>query len=438
MKTFDEALSLIRGFLRIDTTNPPGREEAAALFLEDVLRREGLSAEIHVAAPTRANIISRIKGRRTGGPIILLGHTDVVPAREEEWTVHPFGGEVKDGYLYGRGAIDMKAQVICQLLAFMDLAHSGVVPERDIIFLATCDEEVGGANGMEFMLDRIPELKDASFVLSEGGCLIEEDDGLVHAQVSVTEKKLSQFIVKAKGTGGHGSMPHGDNANEKVIEASHRILSHRWPLRATPITAAYLKGILGERKMGRAKFPGLTRALKIPKWRSLFEGNEIYNAILRNTVTLTILRGGEKVNVIPAESSATFDARLLPAETHERFFRKVRQLAGKNVVIERIGEKISEPGPSRYSTVYFKGIKGCVTALKGHIPVLPFITTGATDLRYFRDIGVPAYGFFPVTLTKEEHMRMHARDERISLENIREGLEGCRSIVNFLASGSVA
>jgi acetylornithine deacetylase/succinyl-diaminopimelate desuccinylase-like protein len=437
MKTFDEALSLISQFLRIDTTNPPGGEEAAALFLEDILRREGLGAEIYAAAPGRANIISRIKGRKKGGPIILLGHMDVVPAREEEWTVHPFGGEVRDGYLYGRGTIDMKSQVICQLLAFVDLAHRGVIPGRDIIFLATCDEEVGGANGMEFMLYRIPELKDASFVLSEGGCLMEDDDGLVHAQVSVTEKKLSQFIVKAKGTGGHGSMPHGDNANEKIIEASHRILSHRWPLKATPITSAYLGDILGKRKTGSAAFPGLREALKIPKWRRLFEENEIYNSILRNTVTLTILRGGEKVNVIPAESSATFDARLLPAETHDRFFSKVRQLAGKDVVIERIGEKISEPGPSRYNTVYFKGIKGCITSLKGRIPVLPFITTGATDLRYFRDIGVPAYGFFPVTLTKEEHMRMHGKDERISLENIREGLEGCRSIVDFLASDSV-
>jgi len=436
MKTFDEAVSLIRDFLRIDTTNPPGREEAAALFLEDVLRREGLDAEIYSSAPSRANIISRIKGREKGRPIILLGHTDVVPAREEEWTVHPFGGEIKDGYVYGRGAIDMKAQVICQLLAFVDLAQRGITPKRDIIFLATCDEEVGGSYGMEFMLDRIPGLKDASFVLSEGGCLIEED-GLVHAQVSVTEKKLGQFIVKAKGTGGHGSMPHGDNANEKVVEAAHRILSHRWPLKTMPITSAYLGGILKGRRIGGSEFPGLTEALKIPEWRKALEGNEIYNAILRNTVTLTMLRGGEKVNVIPTESSATFDARLLPRETHERFFRKVRQLAGEEVVIERIGEKIGEPGPSRYNTVYFQGVKSRITSLKGRIPVLPFVTTGATDLRYFRDVGVPAYGFFPVTLTKEEHMRMHGRDERISLENIREGLEGCRGIVDFLASGSV-
>ena len=436
MKTFDEAVELLRTFLRIDTTNPPGNEEKAAQFLEEIIKSEGLTAELYAAAPGRANLLSRIKGKRGGKPIILLGHIDVVPAREDEWTVHPFGAEVKDGYLYGRGAVDMKSQVICQLLAFLDLAHRGITPGRDIIFLATCDEEVGGANGVEYMLDKVPDLKDASFVLSEGGCLIEEN-GFVHAQVSVTEKKLSQFIVRAKGRGGHGSMPHGDNANEKIVAASQRILSQEWPLKSMPVTAAYLGGVLKDRKIGGAKFPSLKEALKVKKWRDLLEGNEIYNAILRNTVTLTILKGGEKVNVIPAESSAYFDARLLPSETHEQFFRKIRQLAGKNVEIQRIGEKISTPGPSRYNTVYFQGIKDCVASLRQDVPVLPFVTTGATDLRYFRDLGIPSYGFFPVTLTKEEHMRMHGKDERISLENIREGLEGCKGIVDFLASDRI-
>jgi len=318
----------------------------------------------------------------------------------------------------------------------VELAQSGVVPKRDIVFLATCDEEVGGANGMEFMLSQLPELRDASFVLSEGGCLMEEN-GLVHAQVSVTEKKLSQFIVRAKGRSGHGSMPHGDNANEKVVEAAHRILAYSWPLKMTAVTSAYLGGILEGRRIGGMRFPALKDALARPKWRRFLEANEIYNAILRNTVTLTILKGGEKVNVIPAESSAYFDARLLPTETHDSFFRKVRKLAGEDVEIERIGEKITEPGPSRYNTVYFRGIEKCVTTLKGPIPVLPFVTTGATDMRYFRDHGVASYGFFPVTLTKDEHMRMHGKDERISLENIKEGLEGCRAVVDFLASNAV-
>ena len=149
------------------------------------------------------------------------------------------------------------------------------------------------------------------------------------------------------------------------------------------------------------------------------------------------MKGGEKVNVIPSESCAYFDSRLLPSETHERFFAKIKKLAGDDVVIERIGEKIPTPGPSRYNTVYFQGIKEVIQSLKGNIPVLPFIMTGATDMRYFRDLGIPSYGFFPVTLTKEEHMRMHSKDERISLANIKEGLDGCRAIINFLASDRI-
>jgi len=149
------------------------------------------------------------------------------------------------------------------------------------------------------------------------------------------------------------------------------------------------------------------------------------------------LQGGDKVNVIPSESCAYFDSRLLPSETHERFFAKIKKLAGNGVAIERIGENIPTPGPSRYNTLFFQGIKEAIRSVKGNIPVLPFIMTGATDMRYFRDLGIPSYGFFPVTMTKEEHMRMHGKDERISLANISEGLEGSRAILKFLASDRI-
>ncbi|MBP1748821.1 MAG: peptidase [Deltaproteobacteria bacterium] len=436
MMNLDTTVELLRDFLRIDTTNPPGNEEKGALFLQEFLRREGLSSDIYVAVPGRANILSRIKGSLNGKPIILLGHIDVVPAKRDEWMCDPFAAEVKDGFIYGRGAIDMKAQVICQLAAFVDYARQGVIPKRDIIFLATCDEEVGGDHGVEFMLDAVPELKDASFVLSEGGSMFEEN-GSVHAQVSVTEKRLSQFILKAAGRGGHGSMPHGDNANEKIVAAARRILAYKWPLKAMPVTSAYFDGVLKDQYAENIKFPGLKDALRTREWRNCLERNEMYNSVLRNTVTLTILKGGEKVNVIPSESCAYFDSRLLPSQTHDKFFEKIKKLAGNDVAIERIGEKIPSPGPSQYNTVYFQGIKEAMQALKGNIPVLPFVTTGATDMRYFRDLGIPSYGFFPVTLTKEQHMRMHGKDERISLANIKEGLDGCRAIVNFLASDRI-
>ncbi len=430
----DNVVQFVREFLRINTTNPPGNEERAALFLEAILQKEKIKSDIYSPSPGRANLTARIKGKNNGKPVILLAHIDVVPAKEEEWEVDPFGAEVRDGFVYGRGAIDMKTQALCQLFAFIRYCKDGVAPERDIVYLATCDEEVGGKYGVEYMLKKVPQLRDASFVLSEGG-FIKEDDGFAHAQVSVSEKKLSQFIVKASGTGGHGSVPHRDSASEKVINASARILSYQWPLTPTTVASAYIEGIFKGKKERGYAFKNLKEALKNRKFRTYMEEIPLYNALLRNTITPTILKGGEKINVIPTESSISFDARLLPTEKHETFFRKIRQLAGKDVEIERVNEFVSKPAPSGYNNSYFKGIKSVVEDMEGKgIPVLPYITTGATDLRYFRDNGVLAYGFFPIVLSDDEILRMHGKNERISIENIHRGLEGTYQIIKFLGS----
>jgi acetylornithine deacetylase/succinyl-diaminopimelate desuccinylase-like protein len=433
MNELDCAVDLLREFIRIDTTNPPGNEEEAVKFLDEYLDKAGIPTEVFHVAPKRANLLSRISGRNKGKPIILLSHIDVVPAKAEEWEVPPFSGELRDGFLYGRGAIDMKSQAICQLLAFTQLQKVGVKPERDIIYLATCDEEVGGQHGVEYMLKNMDELRNASFVLSEGGCIVDEN-GRLHAQVSVAEKKLSQFTIRAKGTGGHGSMPHKDNANEKVLRAAHAILSHQWPFRPTSIVGTYLNGILKNERGKGFVFKDLKQALKNKHFRSFVSDNPVYNALLRNTVTPTILKGGEKVNVIPAESSISFDARLLPTESHRNFFKKIEKLAGKGVDVVPFDADKSDPLPSGYNTQYFKGIKKVVNSLMGPIPVLPFLTTGATDLRYFRNLGIPAYGFFPITLSNEELFRMHGKDERISIIALKQGLVGTYEIVKFLAT----
>ncbi len=433
MTNIDDATELLREFIRIDTSNPPGNEEHAALFLENVLQKEGLGTEVYSPVSKRANIISRIEGKKKGKPVILLGHIDVVPAKADEWEVDPFGGELKDGFIYGRGAIDMKGQAICQLLAFINLYKQGIVPERDIIFLATCDEEVGGKFGVEYMLDQVKDLRNASFVLSEGGFIIKED-GITHARVAVAEKKLSQFIIKAAGTGGHGSMPHKDNANEKIIDASKAILSYEWPFKPTNIVNAYLDGVLKGKKCNGVTYTALKEMIHNRRFKTFVEDNPVYNALLRNTVTLTVLKGGEKVNVIPAESQAYFDARLLPTESHEAFFKKIRKLAGNQVEIEKIGSGISMPVPSGYNTAYFKGISRIMEEMKGPMPVLPFVMTGATDLRYFRNLGIVSYGFFPATITKEEYLSMHGKNERISVDALKEGLEGVYEILKFLAA----
>jgi len=429
-------VTLLKDLIRINTSNPPGNEEEAILFLEAILNTEGIPTEIFSPAPRRANILATIKGKRRGKPIVLLGHVDTVPAREDDWDVDPFSGEVRDGFLYGRGTIDMKSQIICQLLSFIHLYKQGITPEQDIVFLTTCDEEVGGEYGVKYVIDKVPALRNASFVLSEGGCITDEG-GLLHAQISVDEKKLSQFMIVARGTGGHGSLPHRDNANEKIVTASNAILSYNWPFIPTRIVTAYLNGILRGKRGNGFVYTTLHKALEKKAFRDYVQANPVYNALLRNTVTLTILKGGEKVNVIPIESHATFDARLLPTQRHKDFFRIIKRLCGHHIEVRPIsggsgGTNI--PRTSLYNTRYFKTIGKVVKAFKGNIPVLPFLTTGATDLRYFRNLGITAYGFFPITLPKEELLRMHGLNERISIEHLKEALEGTYRIVESFAS----
>jgi acetylornithine deacetylase/succinyl-diaminopimelate desuccinylase-like protein len=435
MKQSEEGLDLLRSLIRIDTSNPPGNEEAAIQFIEAWLRKEGIASEIFSPAPRRGNLLARLKGKKAGEPIVLLGHIDVVPATEAGWTEHPFSGAVRDGYLYGRGAVDMKSDVAAQILAFASLKREGITPERDIILLVTCDEETGGQMGVGYMLDKVDELSDAAFVLSEGGSIIEEE-GVLHAQVSVAEKKICQFMIRAHGTGGHASMPHKDNANDKIVRAVNRITTHNWPIRRNRVATRYLTGILKGKKFKEFTFSTLSDALHRKSFRAFIGNNPVYNALLRNTVALTILKSGVKVNVIPTESEATFDSRILPEEQHEHFLAQVQKVAGREVEVVPLSK--GDSIPSSYDTDFFKAMRRVVKARKGNIPFLPFITTGATDLRYFRGIGITAYGFSPITLSREELLSMHSINERISVEGFTEGLDATYAIVRELATRGTA
>ncbi len=429
-----EALSpveLLSQMIQLDTTNPPGNEEIAVQFIEGLLRKEGVSCEIVAPEPRRANIMARIPGKLPGKPVILLGHLDVVPAHEEGWVEPPFSGAVRNGFIYGRGAVDMKSQVVCHLISFIQLRRSGIVPERDIVFLATADEEVSGKLGAEYMFQKVDDLGDASFVLSEGGFIMEEE-GRLHARISVGEKQVCQFMIRASGRGGHGSMPHKDSANNKVVEAAHRIINTRLPFTPTRIATRYLEGVLKGRKVGRLRFSNLKKALLDKRFCRFVEEEPVFNALLRNTVSLTMLRSGDKINVIPDEAVAYFDARIFPETKHDRFLRQMARVAGPDVELTSIQKTFSVP--SSFATPYFRNIAGAVKQVNGEIPVLPFLTTGATDLRHFRSRGIPAYGFFPVRLSEDDHMSMHGVNERISVKGLEEGQRCVDDIVRFLAT----
>ncbi|HVN23770.1 MAG TPA: M20/M25/M40 family metallo-hydrolase [Syntrophorhabdales bacterium] len=431
MKRNEEGLELLRSLIRINTSNPPGNEEAAVQFVEGWLKKEGIASQIFSPAPQRGNLLARLKGKKAGEPIVLLSHIDVVPADEAGWAEHPFKGAIKDGYLYGRGTVDMKSDVAAHIMAFATLKREGITPERDIILLVTGDEETGGQVGVGYMLEKVDELADAAFVLSEGGSIVEED-GVLHAQVSVAEKKICQFRIKASGTGGHGSMPHSDNANDKVVRAANRIIAHKWPIRRNKVATRYLSGLFEGKKFKGFTFSTLSDALRRKSFRDVVENNPVYNALLRNTVALTILKGGVKVNVIPPESEASFDARILPEEQHDRFLAQVQNVAGGGVEVVPISRE--ESIPSSYDTDYFKTIRRIVKSRRGSIPVLPSLTTGATDLRYFRQMGITAYGFSPLQLSREELMSMHSVNERISVEAFAAGVEATCALVKELAT----
>jgi len=425
------AVRLLGDLIRLDTSNPPGNEEIAVQFMEAMLAREGIGSQVFMPAPRRANILARLKGKKAGRPVVLLGHLDVVPAHDEGWVEPPFSGAVRDGFIYGRGAIDMKSQLVCHLLAFIDLYRSGLTPERDIIFLATADEETSGTLGVEHVLHKVDDLPRASFVLSEGG-FITEGGGLTHARVSVGEKQICWFMMRATGAGGHGSMPHRDSANDKIVRAAHRIIEEKRPLRPTPIVTRYMNGRFKGKKIAGMTFSSLREALKDKRFRAFVESDPSLNSLLTNSVALTMLRAGDKVNVIPPESVAYFDARILPNVDHGAFLNKVRKSAGPEVEVSLVNETHSVP--SSYSTPYFRSIARAVRSVAGPIPVLPFMTTGATDLRHFRSLGIPAYGLFPMVLPDEEHLRMHGVNERLSIESLEQGLKATGEIVRFLAS----
>jgi acetylornithine deacetylase/succinyl-diaminopimelate desuccinylase-like protein len=424
-------VTLLRQLIRLDTTNPPGNEEIAVQYIESLLNREGIKSQIVAPEPRRANILARISGKSPGQPVVLLGHLDVVPAHHDGWIEPPFSGNVRDGFIYGRGAIDMKSQVVCHLVSFIRLQRSGVVPERDIIFLATADEEVSGRLGAEYMFQKVDDLGDASFVLSEGGFIMEED-GRLHARVSVGEKQVCQFKITATGIGGHGSMPHKDSANNKLVEAAHRIIENQTPFMPTRIVTRYLEGVLKDCKVGKTRFSGLREALRSKDFCRYVEQEPVFNALLRNTVTLTMLKSGDKINVIPTEAEAYFDARIFPETKHDAFLRQMARIAGPDVELTPVQKTFSVP--SSFATPYFRNVAKAVQQINGPIPVLPFLTTGATDLRHFRARGITAYGFFPARLREEEHMRMHSVNERLSVKSLEEGQRCMDEIVRFLAA----
>jgi len=414
-----EATELLQRYLRIDTTNPPGGEEAGARLLAEALGKEGFEPTFYEAAPGRVSVSARLSGRGGAGrqPLVLLSHIDVVPADAAWWQRDPFAGELVDGVLWGRGALDMKGMGIMELLVLFLLKRHRVELGRDVLFLAVADEEEGSRFGMHWLAEHHPELLRADAVINEGAYGFGEllgHRGLVFG-VAPTEKAPLWLRLRTRGRPGHGSLPHGHNAAARLARALGRLVEARQPVVLRPEMQVTLETLQRE-----GFLPDALDIRDVSVLTAAAQGNDLLRALLTNTVTLTTFAAGSKHNVIPAEASSTLDCRLLPGQDADAFLADLRGVIEDDAVeIETVYR--FDPLVSPLRTELLEHVEATLAAETDGGVVLPMISPGFTDNRIYRAAGVPAVGFIPVLLTTEELGGVHGHDERISTANLRLG-----------------
>lgn len=420
----DETVDLLRRYLTIDTTNPPGNEADGARFLAEVLNADGIASETVESAPGRANLVARLRGDGALGGVVLHHHIDVVYADRRYWSVDPFGGVIKDGFVYGRGALDMKSTGILQLAAVLAIKRAGVPLKRDLIVLGTADEEAGSRFGAQFVADQHRHwLAGAEYALSElGGIDVEHGYRQPLASIVISEKTGLPLRVTARGTPGHGSMPWPDAAPHRLIRALGRVLAAERPPRVLPEIQEYFTRLASVLPAAEgAGFEDLGRSLRDAAFRARFFANRLYAAKVRTTFAVTMLKGSEKLNVIPPEASAEVDCRMLAGEDPDEILAWVRGVvADDQVTVEFIRPpKIANLSPP--DTEMYKAIADTLRARMPGAVVAPDILTGFTDNWVFRRCGLQGYGWSPFVLDGAEWSRVHGNDERVSLDNVRRG-----------------
>lgn len=420
----DETVELMRRYLMIDTTNPPGNESAGAAFLADVLKREGLASETAESAPGRANIVARLKGDGSLGGIVLHHHIDVVYADRRYWTVDPFGGVLEGGYLYGRGALDMKSTGILQLAAMLAIKRARIPLKRDLILLATADEEAGSAFGARFVADkRRGWLEGAEYALSELAGI--EHDARYRTPLGViiiSEKTGLPLKLTARSEPGHGSQPWPDTAPHRLVRALGRLLAAERPLRVLPEVQEYFRQLAHALPAGDgAGYDDLATSLREPAFRARFLAQRQHAALVRTTFAVNMLKASEKINVIPPEAVADIDCRMLAGDDPAEILAWVRGvLADDRIEVTTVREP-KVPNLSPPDTEMYKALADSLRARMPGTVVAPGILTGFTDNWVFRGLGLSGYGWSPFVVDAGEYGRIHGNDERISVENIREG-----------------
>jgi len=436
----EEVTDFLSSLIRFNTTNPPGNETVAAKYVAKDLEKDGFKCELFESAPGRGSVITRLKGTGNKPSLLLLSHLDVVAANPKEWSVDPFGGVVKDGCVWGRGALDMKGMTAIEVMAMKLLKRNGVKLQGDVILAATADEEKGGEAGAGWLVKNHKDKIVADYVLNEGGGMaISVGDKNVYT-VQTAEKGIHWFKIRAKGRPGHGSVPGGaDNAIMRMNEVIGKLGNHRSKIMLTPTVEQYLTEMAKADKLLQSLSQLLQNPEKSDQLLDILAKQDNYlaeeiRARLRMTVTPTMVHGGVKENIIPSECEAVFDCRVLPGQNTSQAMDRIKDLL-KDIGLDNLQfETIhaAEPSESSMNTPLYELIVEVMKEFEPNCGVSPVMLTGGTDSRFFRAVGSECYGFHPVlpeTSYSQMQETIHGIDERISINNLVLGTSILYSIV---------
>ena len=436
----EDAVRHLAALIRIDTTNPPGNETPAAEYLAEVLRASGLEPTLVGAEPSRQNVVARVKGTGEAPPLLLASHLDVVPVEPERWRHPPFSGEIHDGYLWGRGAIDMKHMAVMSALVACRLKAEGLHLRRDVIFVGVADEEAGCDLGSKWLVDHHPELVRAEFALGEAGAFTVHLDGAVIYPIAVAERGAVWMKLRMHGKPGHGSLPRMENVVGRLGRAVDRLARTRLPHHRTRVVERYLEIVSATQRFPRnvlmrnlyvrriadsviRKMPD--RGIAGATW-----------AMLSNTAVPTVLRAGSKTNVIPGVAEAEIDGRTLPDQTAADLVAEIRKVVEDECEIEILRDM-----PPVETTPDSELFRICREAIERHHPgavPAPYLMPGFTDAKSWSRLGCRSYGFMPVRFPDDGTRfgdLFHGHDERIPVDGLKWGVEVLYDVVKRFACG---
>jgi acetylornithine deacetylase/succinyl-diaminopimelate desuccinylase-like protein len=420
----ERAQKYLVDLIRLDTTNPPGEETAVAEYLKGVMDKEGIACELLGGDPRRLNFVARLPG---GGsrPLLMMAHSDVVPADRAQWSVDPFAGELRDSYVYGRGAQDDKSLLAAEMAVLVELKRRRTPLKRDVILLAEADEEAG-STGIQWLIQHAWTKIDAEFALNEGGFAMDTAAGKRVFNVQTAEKIPSRVVLHAVGTAGHGSLPRPDNPVVRLSRALLRLAETDQPVRMNATTRRYFSGLA---KLEDYRWLG-PLAARLESREAAAAASQIRErepelaALLQTTVSPTMLQAGTKINVIPNFAEAQVDVRRLPDETREEMVARFRQIINDPAITIRpaAGQEMPATEPSSVTTGLYRAMEEVFTASTPQALVIPYMTRGATDGAFLREKGMAVYGV-PLFVREDRQSRAHGNDERISTNNLTQGTE---------------